>query len=100
MSKAKPREDGLPQVDLAVPAFGHKNHVAIDCRHGLIRARTTTHAAAHDGARLVEVLNADNTASDVWADTAYRSAKCQSAREREHGSARKMGSDSVSVEFG
>jgi hypothetical protein len=36
-SKAKPREDGSPQVDLAVPAFGYKNHVAIDRRHGLIR---------------------------------------------------------------
>jgi hypothetical protein len=33
-SKAKPREDGAPQVDLAVPAFGYKNHVAIDRRHG------------------------------------------------------------------
>ena len=26
-SKAKPREDGAPQVDLAVPAFGYKSHV-------------------------------------------------------------------------
>ena len=74
-SKAKPREDGAPQVDLAVPAFGYKNHVAIDRRHGLIRSWTASHAAAHDGARLAEVLDADNTAGDVWADTAYRSAK-------------------------
>jgi IS5 family transposase len=74
-SKARPREDGAPQVDLAVPAFGYKNHVAIDRRHGLIRGWMGTHAAAHDGARLAEVLDGDNTASDVWADTAYRSAK-------------------------
>ena len=74
-SKAKPREDGLPQVDLAVPAFGYKNHIGIDRGHGLIRGWTATHAAAHDGARLEDVLDADNTASDVWADTAYRSAK-------------------------
>lgn len=74
-SKAKPREDGAPQVDLAVPAFGYKNHVAIDRRHGLIRGWTASHAAAHDGARLAEVIDADNTAGDVWADTAYRSAK-------------------------
>lgn len=74
-SKAKPREDGAPQIDLAVPAFGYKNHVAIDRRHGLIRGWTASHAAAHDGARLVEVIDAANTAGDVWADTAYRSAK-------------------------
>jgi IS5 family transposase len=74
-SKAKPREDGTPQVDLAVPAFGYKNHVAIDRRHGLIRGWTASHAAAHDGARLAEVVDANNTAGDIWADTAYRSAK-------------------------
>jgi transposase, IS5 family len=74
-SKAKPRQDGAPQVDLAVPAFGYKNHVSIDRRHGLIRRWTTSDAAAHDGARLAAVLDGQNTASDVWADTAYRSAK-------------------------
>jgi IS5 family transposase len=74
-SKAKPREDGAPQVDLAVPAFGYKNHIGIDRGHGLIRGWTATHAAAHDGARLEEVLDPGNTASGVWADTAYRSAK-------------------------
>src|SRR3954465_1670066 len=25
-TKAKPKEDGVPQVDLAIPAFGYKNH--------------------------------------------------------------------------
>ena len=45
------------------------------CRHGLIRGWTGTDAAAHDGARLEEVLDANNTASDAWADTAYRSTK-------------------------
>jgi hypothetical protein len=75
-SKAKPREDGsVPAVDLAIPAFGYKNHVSIDRGFGLIRNWTTTHAAAHDGARLEDVLDRTNTASDVWADTAYRSAK-------------------------
>ncbi len=75
-SKAKPREDGsLPPVDLAIPAFGYKNHVSIDRGFGLIRKWTTTDAAAHDGARLEEVLDRTNTASDVWADTAYRSLK-------------------------
>jgi IS5 family transposase len=75
-TKAKPREDGsLPPVDLAIPAFGYKNHIAVDRAHGLIRKWTATHAAAHDGARLEDVLDRSNTASDVWADTAYRSAK-------------------------
>ncbi|MCC3244495.1 transposase [Methylocystis sp. WRRC1] len=75
-SKAKPREDGsLPPVDLAIAAFGYKNHVSIDRGFGLIRKWTATHAAAHDGARLEDVLDRTNTASDVWADTAYRSAK-------------------------
>ena len=55
--------------------FGYKNHIGIDRGHGLIRGWTTTNAAAHDGARLKDVLDAANTASDVWADTAYRSAK-------------------------
>jgi IS5 family transposase len=35
----------------------------------------TSDVAAHDGARLAAVLDGQNTASDVWADTAYRSAK-------------------------
>jgi IS5 family transposase len=74
-SKARPREDGAPQIDLAVPTFGYKNQVAIDRWHGLIRGWTASHAAAHDGARLAEVVDVDNTAADVWADTAYRSAK-------------------------
>ena len=74
-TKAKPREDEAPRVDLAIPAFGYKNHVSIDRAHGLIRKWTATHAAAHDGARLQEVLDRTNTASEVWADTAYRSAK-------------------------
>jgi transposase, IS5 family len=74
-SKAKPREDGTPQIDLAVPAFGYRNHISIDRRHGLIRRWTATDAAAHDGARLAEMIDGGNTASGVWADTAYRSAK-------------------------
>ena len=48
-SKAKPAEDGSPRMDLAVPAFGYKNHVGIDRRHGLIRTWSVTDAARHDG---------------------------------------------------
>ncbi|HEX6347787.1 MAG TPA: IS5 family transposase [Candidatus Dormibacteraeota bacterium] len=74
-SKAKPREDGAPQADLAVPAFGYKNHVSIDRRHRLVRRWTTTDAAAHDGARLGDLIDTENTASEIWADTSYRSAR-------------------------
>ena len=74
-SKAKPRRDGMPQIDLAVPAFGYKNHIGMDRRHGLIRRWTASDAAAHDGVRLADVVDDGNTGSDVWADTAYRSAK-------------------------
>ena len=72
-SKAKPSDDGSPRIDIAVPSFGYKNHIAIDRRHGLIRTWTATHAARHDGAQLPNLISKANTASAVWADTAYRS---------------------------
>jgi hypothetical protein len=74
-AKAKPKEDKDPQIDIAIPFYGYKSHVSIDRRHGLIRRSLVTDAAAHDGARLREgLIDPANTASEVWADTAYRSA--------------------------
>ena len=75
-TKAKPRADGtLPAVDLAIPAFGYRNHVSIDRRFGLIRKWLSTDAAAYEGRQLRDgLLDKRNTASAVWADTAYRSA--------------------------
>jgi IS5 family transposase len=75
-TKAKPREDGtVPTVDLAIPAFGYRSHIAIDRRFGLIRTWLSTHAAANEGRRLRDgLLDKTNTASAVWGDTAYRSA--------------------------
>jgi IS5 family transposase len=58
---------------IAVPVFGYKNHIGIDRRHGFIRTFTVTDAASHDGGQLGPLLDPDNTASGVWADTAYRS---------------------------
>jgi transposase, IS5 family len=72
-TKAKPDADGMPRIDLAIPAFGYKNHIGIDRRHGLIRRWTVTDAARHDGALLPELIDTDNTTGKVWADTAYRS---------------------------
>src|SRR5215204_2686272 len=70
-SKAKPAEDGPPRMDLAVPAFGYKNHVGIDRHHGLIRTWSVTDAARHDGSQLPTLISKANTGSDVWGDTAY-----------------------------
>ena len=74
-TKARPRADGSkPPVDIAIPSFGYQNHIAIDRRFGLIRRWQVTDAAAYEGARLREgLLDRTNTASAVWADTAYRS---------------------------
>src|SRR5215471_12348434 len=72
-TKAKPSEEGGPRVDLAVPAFGYKNHIGIDRRHRLIRRWVVTDAARYDGALLPQLIDRNNTAGDVWADTAYRS---------------------------
>ncbi|MDX6751451.1 IS5 family transposase [Geminicoccaceae bacterium 1502E] len=73
-SKGKAGSDGTARRDLAIPAFGYKSHIGIDRRHGLIRRHKLTDAAAHDGARLREgLVDPGNTASEVWADSAYRS---------------------------
>lgn len=81
--------NGNPLPDIATPTFGFKSHIAIDKRFGFIRGGITTSAAKHDGAVLEQVL-ADNMASNVWADTAYRSKKneamlkCRGLRSRIH----------------
>src|SRR5262252_1031563 len=80
--QTSPEEGHKHQVEIAVPVFGYKNHVGIDREHGFLRRYNVTHAAAHDGAQLGAVLDHDNTASDVWADTAYRSAANLTLLER------------------
>ena len=46
MRAGKPADEGGPkQVDIAVPAFGYKNHAAIDRHHGFIRGWSVTDAA-------------------------------------------------------
>jgi transposase, IS5 family len=71
---AAPGSGHKRQIEIAVPAFGYKNHIGIDRGFGFLRRYTVTHAAAYDGGQLGAVLDRDNTASEVWADTAYRSA--------------------------
>lgn len=77
-SKAKqptvtPTSAASKQHDIAIPMFGYKNHACIDRAHGFIRGWAVTSASAHDGAQLRNVVTRDNTASTVWADSAYRS---------------------------
>ena len=77
-AKARPQsQDGTtrPRVEIAIPVFGYKNHVSIDRAHGFVRRFAITDAAAYDGGQLASLLDKDNTASTVWADTAYRSKR-------------------------
>jgi IS5 family transposase len=76
-TKARPRDGETPMVDLAIPEFGYQNHISVDRRHRLIRRWLVTDAAAHAGKRLADLLDPGNTASDIWADTGYRSRKNQ-----------------------
>jgi IS5 family transposase len=64
------RSSRRTESELVIPAFGDKNHLGIDRRYGLIRSFTVTDAAAPDGRQLGRLLDPDNTASPVWADTA------------------------------
>ena len=73
-TKAKPKADGSKPIDIAIPSFGYQSHVSIDREHGLIRKWDVTDVAKFEGALLREgLLDKTNTASSVWADSAYRS---------------------------
>ena len=63
------------RFNLAIPMFGYKNHIGIDRAHGLIRTWHASAANAHDGAQLPTLISRGNTASGVWADTAYASGE-------------------------
>jgi hypothetical protein len=52
----------------------YQSHLSIDRAHGLIRKWDVTDAARYEGAMLRDgLLDKTNTASSVWADSAYRS---------------------------
>ncbi|PJK27361.1 IS5/IS1182 family transposase [Minwuia thermotolerans] len=81
--KVRRLEDGRPRgPEIMVPGFGYKNHISTDRRHGLIRKWTVTHAAANDGRQLGDLIDPGNTASPVWADTAYRSRRNEALLSR------------------
>ena len=64
--------------------YGYKNHVNVDRRHKLVRRYQVTDAAVHDSQVVDDILDPDNTASEVWADSAYRSAEIE-AKLKEKG---------------
>ncbi len=50
--------------------YGYKDHIAIDTEHKLIRDFDVTSAEVHDSQVFYGLLS-ENTAQDVWADSAY-----------------------------
>ena len=66
-------KDGKPLPQIALPVFGYKSHIGIDRRFGFIRTCAVTSAADADGRQLRHLVDKTNTASEVWADSAYRS---------------------------
>ena len=57
--------------------YGYKNHINVDRRHKLVRRYHVTNASVHDSQVVEVILDANNTASDVWADSAYRSTEIE-----------------------
>ncbi len=73
--KIRYRPDGTPLPQIALPVFGYKSHISIDKRFGFIRESAVTSASQADGRMLRRLVRTDNTASQVWADSAYRSRR-------------------------
>jgi IS5 family transposase len=71
--KVRYRPDGTPLPMIAVPVFGYKSHISIDRRFGFIRESAVTSASTADGRQLRRLVSPENTGSEVWADSAYRS---------------------------
>ena len=59
--------------------YGYKNHINVDRRHKLVRHYEVTDASVHDSQVFDDILDGDNTALGVWADSAYRSAEIEAA---------------------
>lgn len=75
--KVRHRADGTPLPMIATPVFGYKSHISIDRRFGFIRESAVTSAAAADGRQLRRLVSRENTGSEVWADSAYRSRQSE-----------------------
>ena len=73
--KVRYRPDGTALPMIAVPVFGYKSHISIDRCYGFIRESMVTAASAADGRHLRRLVSRENTGSEVWADSAYRSQR-------------------------
>ncbi|MFC2254900.1 transposase [Labrys portucalensis] len=73
--KIRHRPDGTLLRQIALPVFGYKSHIAIDRRFRFIRESAVTSASQADGRMLPRLVPTQNTSSEVWADSAYRSRK-------------------------
>jgi IS5 family transposase len=73
--KIRYRPDRKPLPQIAMLMCCYKSHISIDRRLGFVRKAAVTSAADTDGRQLRRVIDAANTAGDVWADSAYRSSK-------------------------
>jgi transposase, IS5 family len=61
--------------------FGYKNHINIDAAYGFVRKHDVTNASVHDSQAFCEVLDGENEADEIWADSAYRSEALESGLE-------------------
>src|ERR1700693_5741557 len=57
--------------------YGYKNHIGVDKLHKIIRKWVATDASPHDSQKLDDILDANNTGSGVWGDSAYHSAEIE-----------------------
>jgi IS5 family transposase len=58
-----------------VSHFGYKDHINIDAKYKFIRVHAVTDASVHDSQMFAHVLDIDNESDEIWADSAYASAK-------------------------
>jgi transposase, IS5 family len=62
-----------------VSHFGYKAHINIDRDYGFIRRYQITDAAVHDSKVFGAIIDGDNLADEIWADSAYRCAALEAA---------------------
>ncbi len=58
--------------------YGYKNHINADRRYKFVREYDISEASLHDSQKFDDLIDGDNTSSDFWADSAYRSDKTES----------------------